>query len=139
MLIEERVRKLIAKLDSENTNEQIAALAAIDHVVFTDVAMVLNDIADAEHRTGYQFGEIVKIIEKRWPRRQDGWAGMSDSKKIMVHRILVVQDWLSEHERRRLIEANDRLCLMPGNQTSLDEAEFMDAILRRAKREGVRI
>jgi hypothetical protein len=99
-----RLHKLIAILDTENINEQHAALAAIDRKMFTDVAMSLDAIADAEHRTGYEFSEIIKIIKKRWPKPEAGWAGMSETKKFAFHRLIVAQDWLTEHERHRLIE-----------------------------------
>jgi hypothetical protein len=134
-----RLRKLIAKLDTDNLHEQHAALAVIDRKVFTDIAMSLDAITDAEHRTGYPFAELIGIIQKRWPRPEAGWVGMSDTKKFAAHRILMVQNWLTEHERRKLIELNDRLCLAPGNPADAGDCEFMDAILRRAKREGVRI
>jgi hypothetical protein len=107
-----RLRKLIAKLDTDNLHEQHAALAVIDRKVFTDIAMSLDAITDAEHRTGYPFAELIGIIQKRWPRPEAGWVGMSDT---------------------------DRLCLAPGNPADAGDCEFMDAILRRAKREGVRI
>jgi hypothetical protein len=138
-MIDARSIKLIAKLDTENIHEQHAALAAIDRKIFTDIAMSLNAIADAEHRTGYSFAELIGIIKKRWPKPEAGWAGMSDTKKFAAHRILVAQNWLTEHERRKLIELNDRLCLAPGNPVDAGDCEFMNAILRRAKREGVRI
>jgi hypothetical protein len=138
-VIDARSIKMIATLSSENDNEQHAALAAIDRKVFTDVAMSLDAIADAEHRTGYQFSEIIKIINKRWPKPQAGWNGLTETKKFAFHRLLMAQEWLGEHERRRLIEINDRMCVASGNPISLDDNEFMDSILRRAKREGVRI
>jgi hypothetical protein len=101
--------------------------------------MSLDAIDDAERRTGYEFSEIIKIIKKRWPKPEEGWRGMSDVKKFAAHRILVAQNWLTDHERHRLIELNDRLCVAPGNPTSDDDCSFMNGVLRRAKREGVRI
>jgi hypothetical protein len=132
-------RKLLAKLDTENINEQHAALAVIDRKVFTDIAMSLDAITDAERRSGYPFEELVKIIKRRWPKPEEGWAGMSDIKKFAAHRVLVNQNWLTDHERHKMIELNDRSCLMPGNPVSSEDEDFMNAILRRAKKEGARI
>ena len=137
--MEERSRKLIARLDTANVHEQHTALASIDRKAFTDIAMQLDAIADAEHRTGYSFSELIKIVVKRWPKPELGWAGMSDVKKYAAHRVLITQDWLTGHERHKLIELNDRLVLAPGNPIDPGDCEFMDAILRKARREGVRI
>jgi hypothetical protein len=134
-----RLHKLIAKLDTDNINEQYTALAAIDRKMFTDIAMSLDAIIDAERRTGYKFAELIKIIAKRWPKPEPGWAGMSDVKKFAAHRALVTQNWLTDSERHKMIELNDRLCVAPGNPVDPDACEFMDEILRRAKREGLRI
>jgi hypothetical protein len=136
---ESTIRKLIARLGSDNINEQHTALAAIDRKAFTDIAVQLDAIADAEQRTGYSFTEIINIIVKRWPKREAGWAGMSGTRKFATHRILMAQDWLTEHERHRMIEINDRLCVAPGNPETAGDVEFMDSILRKAKVEGVRI
>jgi hypothetical protein len=138
-MIDARSIKLIAKLDTGNIHEQHAALAAIGREIFTEIAMRLDAITDAEQRTGYSFAELIGIIQKRWPKPEHGWVGMSDVKKFAAHRILMVQNWLTEHERRKLIELNDRMCVAPGNPADAGDCEFMDAILRRAKRDGVRI
>jgi hypothetical protein len=138
-MIDARPIKLIAKLDTHNLHERDVALAAIDRKVFTDIAMQLDAIADAEQRTGYSFAELIGIIKKRWPKPEAGWRGMSGAKKFAAHRILVAQNWLTDHERRKLIEMNDRLCLAPGNPFTPDDDAFMNAILRRAKREGTGI
>jgi hypothetical protein len=130
---------LIAKLDTHNLHERDVALAAIDRKVFTDIAMQLDAIADAERRTGYQFSEIIKIINKRWPKAEPGWRGMSDVKRFAFHRAIVNQSWLTDFENHRLVEINDRLCVAPGNSVDPGDCEFMDAILRKARREGVRI
>ena len=100
-----RLHKLIAKLDTDNVYEQHAALAAIDRKIFIDVAMALDAIIDAECRTGYEFSEIIKIIVKRWPKPEEGWRGMSGVKKFAAHRTLVVQNWLTDHERHKLSTA----------------------------------
>jgi hypothetical protein len=134
-----RLHKLIGKLDTSNVHEQHAALAAIDRRMFTDIAMALDAITDAERRTGYPFEELVGIIKKRWPKPEEGWRGLSDVKKFAFHRALVNQKWLSDDERHKLIEMNDRLCVAPGNPADAGDCEFMDQLLRRAKREGVRI
>jgi hypothetical protein len=124
-----KLHKLIARLDSENVHEQHAALAAIDWKSFTDIAMALESIIDAERRTGYHFSDIIKIIVKRWPKPEPGWAGMSETKKFAFHRMIMEQDWLADHERRRLIELNDRMCLASGNPVNPGDAEFMELSL----------
>jgi hypothetical protein len=101
--------------------------------------MSLDAIHDAERRTGYQINEIVDIIKKRWPKPKEGWRGMSDIKKFALHRALVNQSWLSDAERHKLIELNDSLCTAPGNPADAGDEAFMNAMLRRAKREGLRI
>jgi hypothetical protein len=131
--------KLIARLSSANEAERAAAMSAIDRASFVDVAEMLEQVAEIERRTDRPLKEIAEIVRKRWPKPEAGWLGMSDTKKFAIHRILVGQSWLSEHERHRMIELNDRACIAPGNSLDVDACEFMDSILRKARREGVRI
>jgi hypothetical protein len=131
--------KLIARLSSANEHERAAAMAAIDRGSFVDVAEMLEQVAEIERRTDRPLKEIAEIVRKRWPKPEPGWAGMSETKKFAVHRMLVEQHWLTDHEKHRLIELNDRLCVAPGNPIDPSDYEFMDGMLRKAKREGVRI
>jgi hypothetical protein len=114
-------------------------MTAIDRASFVDIAEMLEMVAEIERQADRPLKEIAEIVRKRWPKREAGWAGMSDTKKFAVHRMLVNQTWLNHYERHRLIELNDRLCLAPGNPVTADDEIFMDSILRRAKKEGVRI
>jgi hypothetical protein len=138
-VIDARSIKLIAQLSSENEYERAAAMSVIDRGLFVDVAMQLDAIADAERRTGHSFDEIIKIVQKRWPKREPGWRGLPETKKFLLHRLLVGQHWLSEYEKRRLTELNDQLCLAPGNESAPADIQFLDEIMRRAEREGLRI
>jgi hypothetical protein len=138
-MIDARSIKLIAQLSSENDHERAAAMSAIDRGCFVSVAEMLKQVAEIERVTDRPLKEIAEIVRKRWPKREPGWRGLTDTKKFAFHRMLVAQHWLTEHERHRLTELNDRLCLASGNEPDPGDIEFMDSILRRAEREGLRI